>query len=485
MLRFRLLFWVGLSLLLIGCSTAEKETSDGEEVPWATASFVEPLLTELTFTNATTTSREIGVDLRWYRVYIGENLPDSLRPGESVSVEVELHHPRNLFYASGDQQSIRLVLPGRSRHLVHEENGVVEKGAFVKEYTFLDEALMPLNIPGRKPVSINDLEEFRLKEERAARSHFDTLVFPENLPNYIRPFLERIADLRGYQLALQMRSYHKFFYKDTLAVPGGMVDSITSILQRPGYYQTLAYTELQEALSMYKGELRASTYKSSAAINHAALTAGYLNDYPILSRRNDAVAERLIYDICKPRIYSGKMENIDTLRTLLPQAYLKKIDEIERHIIASTASKNGLANFLNTPYATPSGKEQSVMALADKPLRLLKFWFAGCYPCLVQQPYETELLAKYPEVDLIYVAHNTEKEVWKKYLVKHQPPATLQLYVPQKNKSEIKASAGTTGAPTYVMVDDVGKMICRPCPKPNDPLLGKMVEAALAGREIK
>ncbi|TXF90600.1 hypothetical protein FUA23_05770 [Neolewinella aurantiaca] len=173
------------------------------------------------------------------------------------------------------------------------------------------------------------------------------------------------------------------------------------------------------------------------------------------------------------------MEEIDTLRSILPSFYNERLDEVERAFIEQSASANGLADFITTSYPTPSGTEESVMSTGSKPLRLLKFWFAGCYPCLWQQPHEAELLANYPEVDLVYVAHSTEKSAWQEYLDEHQPPTDLQLYVPQKERAVIKASAGTTGAPTYVMVDDQGEIVCRPCPKPSDSLLSEMIVGAL------
>jgi hypothetical protein len=45
---------------------------------------------------------------------------------------------------------------------------------------------------------------------------------------------------------------------------------------------------------------------------------------------------------------------------------------------------------------------------------------------------------------------------------------------------ELLIVCSTTGAPTCVMVNAQGETICRPCPKPSDPLLGTMIEEALA-----
>jgi hypothetical protein len=45
---------------------------------------------------------------------------------------------------------------------------------------------------------------------------------------------------------------------------------------------------------------------------------------------------------------------------------------------------------------------------------------------------------------------------------------------------ELLIVCSTTGAPTCLMVNAQGETICRPCPKPSDPLLGTMIEEALA-----
>lgn len=477
-----LLLWAGLLLFVVGCSVSDPEAHQAENVPWTEASFIDPLLTEITFTNADDVPHTLGTDLRGYYEDLGDRIPDSLLAGESVTLTVELHYPRYLYHGSGDFHSTRLVLPGYARHLVHEQDTVRERGDYAAEYAYIDAVIMPLNLPRQVAPDISSLDDFWKSKNRTARAHLDSLEIPEGLPDYIPSLIGRSVEINSYSTTLSMRSFYRLFRKDTLAVSSAMTDSISALLKRPGYYQTPEYNGLYEKLSTYKGETTLPVSTSVSANIHAGITAGYLDGYPVPARQYDAIGERIAQDITNPRVYSGKMENMDTLLSLLPEAYRNKLAKIQREAIAAAASEHGLVNFIETTYDTPEGGEASVNELGTKPLRLLKFWFAGCMPCLIQQPNEAELLAKHPEVDLIYIAHNTDKEEWEKYLVRHKPPTALQLYVPLKERTAIQSAAGTTGAPTYVMVDDAGEMICRPCPKPSDPLLDKIIEGALEHR---
>lgn len=371
-----------------------------------------------------------------------------------------------------------MLLPGRPRHLEYTGNAVTEQGDFALEYTYLDKVLLPLDEAGRYPPDITDLDTYRADESATGKAHLDAVARPVDLPDYIVPLLERTLALRSYGNTLQMRSYYKFFKKDTLELSVVFVDSINVLLEQPGYYQTPGYIGLQESLAMYAGE---STYQSASASanNYAAITAGYLTgDYPAANRRHDAVASFLVRTITDPRVYSGKMENIDTLRQTLPAGHQAKLTKIEAAAIARSAGDNGFPEFLSTPLANPAGAFVQPAELTDKPLRLYKFWFAGCYPCLVQQPFEAALLAKYPQVELIYVVHNTAPDDWQSYLTMHTPPAGHQLYTDGNQIGLVKSAAGTTGAPTYVMADKDGELVCRPCPKPSDELLGEMIERA-------
>ncbi|TXF90601.1 hypothetical protein FUA23_05775 [Neolewinella aurantiaca] len=254
MLKLSLFFCAGFFLLLTACSAPEKETANGEDVPWADASFVKPIFSTLTFSNQSDTTRPFNLYLPGYFVDVDLEVPDSLAPGSATSIEVSLYHPCNMTYVMGSHRSTRPVIPGRSRNVAYyADDQIVEEGAFAVEYAFLDAALMPINASGYAPV-VTDLDSFRLAEEVSNRRHLDSLVRPAGLPEYVEPLLERVAAINPYYRALSIREFYKFFYKDTFLVTEEIVRAIDSVLTQPGYYQSGRYQELQTMFSAYLGE---------------------------------------------------------------------------------------------------------------------------------------------------------------------------------------------------------------------------------------
>ena len=75
----------------------------------------------------------------------------------------------------------------------------------------------------------------------------------------------------------------------------------------------------------------------------------------------------------------------------------------------------------------------------------------------------------------MYVTHSTAGQVWPEYLAKHAPPAHRHFRVGSSQIKALTAAIGTTGAPTYVLLDGEGKAVALPAPKPEDPLLVELV----------
>lgn len=203
MLRSTLLFWAGFLLFVVGC--ADVDSVDPTVVPWAAAGFIDPVITNITFVNEGSESRNLDVDLRHYRDNLDIIAPDSLAPGDSFTVYVELHHPRYLFYRSAGHQSLRPLLPGRHRILIHRDSAVVESGPYALEYDYLDRVLMPLNPVGRQPSELTDLMAYKSEAYRASHLHLDTTPTPIDLPSYVPAFLATALEAGAYQEALSLR----------------------------------------------------------------------------------------------------------------------------------------------------------------------------------------------------------------------------------------------------------------------------------------
>ncbi len=402
-------------------------------------------------------------------------LPDSLRPGDSATLTVDIHQPYYVFCQSEYNLSLRVLLPGLDRALVHTDSGVVEVGPHKLEYDYLDAVLLPLNVVGRQPRTGTDLIEMQRVYFEEARVHHDTVPVPEGLPAYVLPLLERTIQLLSFQQPIESHNYHLFFLEDTLPVPAAISDSLGRLLAQADYYDSPDYNGAFIMWAQLIGEVVHDSARDVTSNIMTSRARGYLN-FPISERRADATASHLAYLLTDQRVYLNKSESIDTLRASLPKTYQNAVTRIERSATARSASVAGLLKLLKSKYQTPDGSERAIGSTSERKFRLLKFWFAGCVPCLTQQPYERELLAAYPNVELIYVAHNTQPDTWRAYLDEHKPPAARQYLVPRGQTKEVLAAAGTTGAPTYVMVDATGAAVCQPCPKPSDPMLRQFLD---------
>jgi len=374
---------------------------------------------------------------------------------------------------------MRPILPGKDRTLLFTGDEVKEQSTYAPEYEYLDAVLTPLMPAGRRPPEIENITDYQEAVLATGRGLLDSVAVPEGLPDYLRPLLERTITIHSYADAFQIRAYRKMFRMDTLSVPPVFVNSVRALLTTADAYQTFQYPTLHRWLAWYEGEGDFRPEQSYATNLSDALTGSFLGDYAAAGRRDDAVATYLHMETAQPRSFLNKQRNIDTLLSTLPEAYQNKLNDIADEQARKVLAESDISDFLSTPLLASSGDTVTPVNLGSKPLRLYKFWFAGCYPCLVQQPDEVKLLATHPEVDLIYVAFNTEHDYWPTYLANHKPPTELHLYATLKQNDLVRSAAGRLGAPTYVMTDAAGETVCRPCPKPSDPLLREMIEGAL------
>ena len=465
---------VGLLMLLFAaCAPAPPTPTD--EVPWKDATFTDPITTTITFANTGPAIKEFRANVQDYPLDFKAILPDSLAPGDSAELTLDLHRPCYVFYASEFNITLRILLPGLPRSLVHGDSGVVETGPHKLVYDYLDEVILPLNLIGRQPPIGTDLLQLQATYLAKAYAHYDTVAVPENLPKYIQPLLERTFQLAAYREGITSHFYHLFFIGDTIAVPAALSDSLGRLLARAPYYQSPGYNDAFISWAQLLGE-PAHDPERSVTTNIMASRARAYRNFPLAERRADAIASHLAYLQSDQQVYLDKEAHMDSLGASLPEAYRLTVAEIEQSATARSASAEGLLNLLDQEWETPAGKRRAIGAASDGELRLLKFWFAGCVPCLTEQPYELTLLAAYPEVELVYVAHSTTPDTWRKYLDRHKPPAQQQYLVSDTKLKTVVAAAGTTGAPTYILVDAAGAPVCQPCPKPSDPLLGQIID---------
>ena len=470
----RLIYLLLLFLLISTCGPAP---SDENALPWAAASFLTPVPTPITLVNASDTTWSLAADLRDYAPTIGDLLPDSLHSGERATVTPEIAHPYQFFVGLGHYRSLRVLLPGYPRTLRYDDSRTMpEIGTEKVLYTYLDSALAPLHPTSFYPPEITDITAYFDSTSQEFTLHLDTLPTRPDLPGWVRPLIEREAQLLALHRPLHTRAYRAFFYKDTLTVAGEYLDTIRRALESPLAYQTPSFNDLLGSYSRYLGESGPYQIAGIPTRNNWALAATLLSNYPAPAYRHDAIANMAIGEISDLRMYDGKALIIDTLTASLPADYQEHVHLFADSIATSRRDDGALQAFLTTAFENRLGELVTPLAVRRQPKTLYKFWFAGCYPCIVQQPFERELMTAYPDLEIVYVAFSTSREHWLPYLEKHDAPASASLYVPEGQTKLVRDALGRLGAPIYLLLDASDGVRCVNCPKPDDPMLADLLD---------
>ena len=470
--------WLPAVLFLALCSTCDHVTDPTptpQPLPWLASSFIHPETTEISFVNASDSAWAVGSDLRDYYIIFNELLPDSLHSGETVTLKADIFYPRRLYVFTSHYSTLRPVLPGHSRTLRYDGKKLTEAGKYQAIYNYLDSALLVLHPEPFYPTKFSDLWAYHDTLTAEFTLHLDTLSTTSEIPTWTIDLARREAYLMSLERPLYARTYRQYFYGDSVAVPPAYIDTVRSALELPLAYQSASYDLLFGSYARFLVEAEVHPDESAATRNYWSYANVLLHDFPAPSYRIDATAEFLSARITEQIMYRDKAQIIDTLIASLPSVYQASISAITEQVAARYSSSEGMQDFLVTPLESGSGRSVTPINIRRQPTTLYKFWFAGCTPCIKEQPYERDLLAQYPELEIVYVAFNTSKDNWLPYLDKHNAPASNNLYVPEGRNDLVQAALGQAGAPIYVLLDKNNRVRCRNCPKPSDPSLASLL----------
>ncbi len=114
-------------------------------------------------------------------------------------------------------------------------------------------------------------------------------------------------------------------------------------------------------------------------------------------------------------------------------------------------------------------------AFRDKVV-LLNFWFVGCKGCLMEIPYEQQLVQKFAETPfvLLNICTNSEENAWKEWVQKKELSG-VNLLAQGNWNDKLAKSYRLTGFPRYVLVDKNGKVVNDNCPRPSSGKLEEVI----------
>ena len=462
-------------LVVFSCAPAQEKKG--------TASFPAPVPTRFTLVNAIDSTLDVTFWPEYALTDFGRQTPDTLAAGDSLTVVLELHQPGFVVTEMAFRRNYYDLLPGQDRTVVYDAAANVTKGPHAVTYHALDRTKewLPWTI-GAELTGLLYEDFLEHMEELGVRALDSLRVFkrehPE-LPADLANRMETKIRLRALKNMTGYTNYRRFFYGEENALPPWLNDTVDAALAAYTYGDVPDYGELLTSLTIVRQNATmdvAQEKQSAATRNYTALQLAYLelpDDPTGYTARGDLAMEI----IGKDRDFTDREVIVDSLLSSIPEDYRRRVLNY-REAFAASRDESGLQALLTSRLLEEQGDSVRVAEQRNSRLTLYKFWFAGCYPCIVQYPRERDLLTRFPELQIHTVAFKTKSEDWSAYLQNRRPPGDRHFFVAPDRSKLVEEALGSLGAPQYVLVGE-GEVLCRSCPKPSDPLLVQTIEGAL------
>jgi thiol-disulfide isomerase/thioredoxin len=168
-----------------------------------------------------------------------------------------------------------------------------------------------------------------------------------------------------------------------------------------------------------------------------------------------------------------KITGMDVIKAMqsgngVPVRYINKNKEVKAYLLRQTTeeekiklkeklkpfseNKNEIAGKPAKPFAVKdiNGKIYALKNLKGK-IVVLNFWFTECMPCIKEIPELNELVKKYKDKNVIFLAiANSEKSKIAKFLKKNNFKYTL---IPKDEKNKIMEDYNINSYPTHIIID--------------------------------
>lgn len=475
--------------LTAGCSDGEERKNT--ELPWSDVTFVDPIPTTLSFINQSADTLDLRVTYEWELPLLGRELPDTLWPGDSFLFNISLYRPEDFVIDARYRRIFYALYPGMDRRIVYGPFKNTGVGINADIYAPADsvETWDPTSV-GQSTIGL-PLNEFiehvsGLRDTSVAR--LQRYAARTNQPAWVVNLLQRRLTHKMLHRFATYPGYYRYFYQQKIQLPPAIAVELDAQARSDGFLDGSMHQDILLSTAIYQHRLitEADSIIEESRAERYTTVVDFIEQLPdTLSHKASILAALIDDEIRNGHDYAGKEELIYNAMKVLPASYAKRLNQIDQRLSELRTEQNSLNDtsqlltLLSTPFERRNLANGDLLNVRQKPLTLYKFWFAGCYPCLRLQPVEAELRKQYTDLEIISVAFSTKIDKWKPYLKRHQPPADAFFYIPEQQKGLVRRGMGSLGAPQYLLLGPDDEVICRACPKPDDPSLRSLIQARL------
>ncbi|MGB3799081.1 MAG: hypothetical protein WA952_04655, partial [Lewinella sp.] len=365
-------------LAVVSCLTACFSCAPPQEKDPYAASFDKPLLTTLTLVNAVDSSISISFWPTYLLKGFGQDTPDSIAAGDSLTVTMDLHEPSFVVTELAYRRNTYDLLPGRHRRVVYGATDNVTHGPHANLYRALDRTKEWIPYTIGQELTMLSFEDFLTYMNERGRQALDSLVAysasrPE-LPSEVLARMEAEIRLRALKNMTGYANYRRFFYEEETSLPGWLTDTVATALQAYSYGYVPDYRGLLEAITLARrnASLDSVTAKQSAATrNYTALMNVYLalpDSQPGYTARGNVAVEL----IGKGRDFTDKELIMDSLLQSMPEGYRDRVYAFAESFAASRSDK-GLEALFASQLPEEAGDTLVVAEHRETSLTLYKF----------------------------------------------------------------------------------------------------------------
>jgi thiol-disulfide isomerase/thioredoxin len=136
--------------------------------------------------------------------------------------------------------------------------------------------------------------------------------------------------------------------------------------------------------------------------------------------------------------------------------YYKEVDSANSHLFTGYSEGQQV-----TPIDTYDIEKRNVKIPADHKFQLIDFWGTWCQPCHETLPVLKKIAKKYTALEVVGVAYDSDIELVREYIKKEKVRWRNIYQGFQTNEHPLITAMSVQVYPTFILIDDFGKVIFR------------------------